>query len=547
MKNPICLTSTLSWIVGVMVLMALMPHSTNAMMQRSSLLTSTVGNDVTPAAETITVTTTEDLDTINSKTCIDNLSDPCTLRRAIAQARASTNKPVTIAFDLPTTDSNYDSTNDVWLFEFSGFGSELPRVNGQTIIDGTTQSSQTGARPAEDGPSVFIIGTPLATQFTRMVFDNDQNTLRGVGFQYASAVFNGRDNTIEDNWFGLTLDGTDIQFPDDDPSRDNRATIETTNGETGNTIQNNVLAGGRSDAISLRSSNSTVTNNWIGTRADGTIPDVSENLICRSNAENNNWFGGDGINVSGDENTVTNNVLVGMLTFSSTGGSTPPAAIEVARSDNTIEDNQIGIQENGTKRWVCGIGVRLTDDGHNILTNQIVNPAGGAIGIFGTAATLSPGGITIQGNTIENSDGIAAIFFGNTVPVRYANFNPAQITSIEGTTVSGSNGEDGIIPPNQTFPSTCNNCTIEVFLDDMDDTVELLQSLGTTTSNSNGDWTLELSSELSDGQGLRTISTTSEFDQIQNLSGDTSTRVSELYTPESESGSGAVYIPLIVR
>ncbi len=58
--------------------------------------------NITPTAETITVTTTEDLDTSLSATCADNPGDPCTLRRAIVQARESTNKPVTIAFDLPT-------------------------------------------------------------------------------------------------------------------------------------------------------------------------------------------------------------------------------------------------------------------------------------------------------------------------------------------------------------------------------------------------------------------------------------------------------------
>jgi hypothetical protein len=479
-----------------------------------------------PAAETITVTSTEDLDTSLSATCAANPSDPCTLRRAIVQARESTDKPATIAFDLPTSDNGYDSTEQVWVFEFSGLGSELRNPNGQIIIDGTTQSDNTDARPISAGPSVFIRGTPTAAQFTEIVFDGDANELRGVGFQYVRLKFNGSDNTIENNWLGLSLDGTTIVFPDDDPTRDNRASIETAENETGNLIQDNTLAGSRSGAISLRSDSSTVANNQIGTRADGTIPDVPEVQICRPNFQTGNWFGGDGINVAGDNNTISDNLLVAMLTASDDPNSTPPPAIEVGRSNNTIQNNQIGIQSDDTKRWVCGIGIRIVDEGHDVLNNEIYGAAGeGAIAIFGSQISFGQGGITLQGNIMEEST--TAVFFGPTVPATYANFNPGKVTSISGTTVTGTNGDDGVISPGDTFPSTCANCTIEIFLDDSDGTVETLQSLGTTTSDTNGDWTFTLPAALADGEGLRTMTTTSGFDQISNLGPDTTTKVSD--------------------
>jgi hypothetical protein len=204
------------------------------------------------------------------------------------------------------------------------------------------------------------------------------------------------------------------------------------------------------------------------------------------------------------------------------------------------------MQRDGTKRWICGLGIRLTDEGHNVLDNQIYGARGeGAIAIFGTTATLGIGGITLQGNIVEESS--SAIFFGPLVPGRYANFNPAQITSISGTSVSGTNGPDGIIPPSTTFPSTCNGCTIEVYADDADSNVETLELLGSTTSSStDGTWSLTLSRELTSGEGLRTISTTSEFDQIQNLVAGTSTGVSELYSSSSSSAND-VYIPLVVK
>jgi hypothetical protein len=228
-----------------------------------------------------------------------------------------------------------------------------------------------------------------------------------------------------------------------------------------------------------------------------------------------------------------------MLTASDSANSTAPEAIDVAGSDHIIENNQIGIDADGTKHWVCNIGIRLTDAGHDVLSNQIYGAnAEGAIAIFGTEITLSPGAITLQGNTIEESS--AAVTFGPLVPDRYANFNPAEITSVSGTTVSGTNGPDGL--DGQTpFASACNGCTIEVFLDDNDSNVEALQSLGTTTSDTTtGAWTLEIPSALSEGQGLRTISTTSAFDQIQNYSADTSTGLSVLYGANYE-----VYLPLV--
>jgi hypothetical protein len=495
-------------------------------------------HDITPAAETIVVTSTTDPDTSDSTTCA---TTPCTLRRAIVQARNSSNKPVTIEFDLPTSDPGYDETNDVWVFDYSSTIKDLRRINGQITIDGTTQSDNTRARPLSDGPSVFIRGTVGSNLFNEIVFDGDENAVRGVGLQYITLTFNGSDNTIEDNWLGLDLTGTSIAFPGDNPANDNDATISTSNNQSGNTIQNNTIAGSRSDAINLSDNNSLVTDNQIGTRADGTIPTVAEDIICRPNAPTNNWFGGDGINVSGEGNTVSNNVLVGMLTASADPNTTAPAAIEVAGSDHTIENNQIGIDADDTKHWVCNIGIRLTDAGHDVLDNQIYGAsAEGAIAIFGTEISLSPGAITLQGNTIEESS--AAITFGPLVPNRYANFNPAEITSVSGTTVTGTNGPNGL--DGQTpFPSACNGCTIEVFLDDSDGNVEALQSLGTTTSDATtGEWTLEIPSALSEGQGLRTISTTSAFDQIQNYSADTSTGVSVLYGASYE-----VYVPLVIK
>jgi len=64
---------------------------------------------------TITVNSGTDPDTSDSRTCLTYT--PCTLRRAIIQARnlPANEKPVLIAFDIPATaGEGYDSTLQVW-------------------------------------------------------------------------------------------------------------------------------------------------------------------------------------------------------------------------------------------------------------------------------------------------------------------------------------------------------------------------------------------------------------------------------------------------
>ena len=134
----------------------------------------------------------------------------------------------------------------------------------------------------------------------------------------------------------------------------------------------------------------------------------------------------------------------------------------------------------------------------------------------------------IQGNP-EKED---AIQFGPSVPDALRDFNPAKVTSIEGTTVSGTSGTN----------SLCPNCLIELYLDDTDNVVEALQLLGVTTAGSNGNWTATISAELQSGQGIRTTSTTAQYNTIPNMSAGTTTKLSELYTSEI-----AVFLPFVIR
>jgi hypothetical protein len=81
-----------------------------------------------------------------------------------------------------------------------------------------------------------------------------------------------------------------------------------------------------------------------------------------------------------------------------------------------------------------------------------------------------------------------------------------------------------------------------VFLENTDAITEALESLGTATANSNGRWSLTLPFELEGDQGIRTTSTSAQFNTIPGLSAGTTTKLSVLYAPERK-----VFLPLLVR
>jgi hypothetical protein len=67
-----------------------------------------------PYATTITVDSSRDVSTSMSERC--DTHTPCTLRRAIVQARllAPADRPVLIQFNIPTGDKGYDAALEIW-------------------------------------------------------------------------------------------------------------------------------------------------------------------------------------------------------------------------------------------------------------------------------------------------------------------------------------------------------------------------------------------------------------------------------------------------
>ncbi|RRR75109.1 MAG: hypothetical protein EI684_05500 [Candidatus Viridilinea halotolerans] len=496
-------------------------------------------------ATTITVNTTADLDISMSNTCANRPAEPCTLRRAIVQARGLTagQRPALIQFNLPADQANTDAAAGTWTIVLNeGVGANLRDLaGGQVTIDGSTQP---GGRAT--GPKVFIHGS---TQADRLVINGNDNRLLGLGFIYYDVLFNGSNNRVQDVWSGLQESGQAIFFLRGDPTVDSRASFGDATASVGNVFRNVVITGSRTVAITMRGRDGTIENSLFGTRADGTVPTIAADRKCRPNARYHNWFGGAGIQLANTGHTVRNNRFAGLLWASNDPNNTPPVAIDIDKGNNLVENNIIGIDSAGQKVGICSDAIRMTASGNQLRNNTIYGagvrnddpgktttgeqPQTGAIGISGSGVSL--GANLMRGNLTEDS--IAPVFFFPSVSVKYSYFNPAKVTAISGRTVSGTSGDQATPPaPHQPFDCACPNCVVELFLDNRDGNRETLTSLGTVTADAQGNWTAE--NILPEGglpadQGLRTQITTAANGTIQGFNAGTTSRVSrELYGPE---------------
>ena len=144
------------------------------------------------------------------------------------------------------------------------------------------------------------------------------NQILGLGFQNFKThmYINSSSNLIEQNWFGLSDDGTGIVLRgggDDDGSGNTGVSVSS--GANLNVIQHNVFTGLAGVAAALNGDDTTFANNYIGTTASGTVPQkqTDPSLICTQV----DWLGGSGLSVSGDGNVLENNISRGCASPSS--------------------------------------------------------------------------------------------------------------------------------------------------------------------------------------------------------------------------------------
>ncbi len=508
----------------------------------------------------ITVDSAADPDDSGSKSCYLDEStlqpaSPCTLRRALVEAEyiasyKAVSLPIQIRFDIPTTDPQYDSAGGYWTIQITETGQHevlSGRIGDSTVVDASTQPDYGGNRA--DKPRILIRGPEEnIPEGIGMIVDGDGSVIRGFGLrrlrQYIQV--NGNNNVIEDNWIGFTPDGKEVALNTPDAPEDGcgQSGIKTADNTIGNVVQNNVMAGLRGGAINIGGGDgSYVLSNTIGTRADGTVPEVRLNRKCMPNARYYNWFAGYGIQIFGDNHLVENNRVIGMRNYSADPFSSPDSAIAVTGEGVIVRNNIIGQDAAGQSFGVCGEGIAVggSSGAHDIqvLNNTIVNSWGQA-GLFmaGGPYGYDYNGVTVQGNIVK--EGRYKVFaFSQTLPDTLREFNPAAVTSIDGTSVSGTSGAD----------SPCANCTVELFLDEVDMVEETLESLAVVTADGSGNWTATLPRTLNLDEGIRTASTTATDGQITHPNGDytagTTVKLSELYVQTGAPSPTAIPTPTL--
>jgi len=498
----------------------------------------------TTFASIITITSASDPDQSQSTACSDVDPEECTLRRALIEAtdlaQDPGNCPILISFDIPTTSLQYDGAGSwiIQLYDTSQLNA-LPTLgstdiskSGQVVIDGTTQPDYEGLRP--DLPRIIVRGADSSEN--GLVVNGEGNVIRGLVFQGFKDILhlNHGGNVIEDNWFGLTVDGQGVYLrnPAQPQEGGGDGGIVVTVKADNNLIQNNVFLDMSGAAINLEGSNDNyILYNYVGTRANGTIDvgSVAPGNICNPAAASDNWFGGAGINVRGRRNQVISNTFVGLLVQGS-ALQTPPNAITIPGGqyqDNLVQHNRIGRDATGADVWTCGRGVELESARYTyILSNTIVGTHREAI--YFLSGLIRVNANQMRANIISNT--VGAIDFGDLVPEELRFFEPGRVTVISGTQVTGTDGDD------------CPYCWVDVYLDDSDDDVEALAYLGSDIADEDGNWSLELPAPLAEGQGLRTISTIRNYGVIEYFEAGTSSKLSDLFTDKLE-----VYLPLVLR
>ncbi len=505
-----------------------------------------------PFATTITVDTSADLDSGSlNKTCTFSSGaiaipavDGCTLRRAIIEAslRPSTDRPIAIRFNLAPGDpgANLEVSGTWTLAVDKALLLKTPSIvdrNGRVTIDGATQP---GGRTT--GPKIII-----NTKDVSLEVDSENNVIRNLSLKGGGVIFLKRNgNTVDNVWMGLTDNGQQIAFrTPGDPKRMAGGGIFILNTSNNNTITNNHIAGAFARAISIDGGdNNLVQSNFIGLRADGTVPSVPAPARClRSlSLDPQNWYGGWGIDLSGTGNRILDNRIAG-LHILQTANSTPPMAIEIFGSGHEVRGNIIGVDGAGFRAGVCGQGIKVSGSDTEIVENVIVGSRQGfeddpMTAILASDSSPTFGQITVRGNLV--ADGPGKIYaFGPLIPQALQAFKPARITKIENLKVTGSAG----------VGSPCPNCIIDFYTDDEDAIQEALNYLGSANADAQGNFVVTLASPLPPGTGLRLSSTTQSAGVIGSFGAGTTTAISELYTPVSAVplNSGKLFLPLVKK
>ncbi|WP_419637069.1 hypothetical protein, partial [Thiolapillus sp.] len=427
-------------------------------------------------------------------------------------------------------------------------------VSGQVTIDGNTQP---GGRANAPKIMVNTNRDNLPTFGVSLEVRTSNNVIRNLGFIGGGQIilYEGN-NLVENNWMGLKANGSGLSLASTASTQAARSLarggiILPNEDSDNNIIRGNRIIGAFERAIRITSGgdNNLIEANYIGMDSQGHVPaphDTGVNCARELDYNASLWYGGRGIQVTGDNNTVTNNRLVGLHVPQSTN-DTPPITMEIAGVGNTVTLNVIGRDLAGKDAGVCGQGMLLQGTELLVENNLIVHTRNGFDpGDDGTDfdsailtqsfAAGSGRWITVRKNMVIDAGAATHPdhvyrFASPGVPVELRKFNPAKVSGINGTSVTGTQGDDAVLPGPTTISAACPNCRIYLYADDLDGRIEAKEFLSEATADASGNWTATLSRSLTADEGLRTQSMAMANGVIHFYGAGTTSKLSDyLYT-----------------
>ena len=247
-----------------------------------------------------------------------------------------------IKFNIPKSDANYNASTGVWTISPD---STLPYIIKTTVIDATTQTQSQG-NTNTSGPEIYIDGKNLLDFAFCVVSSN--SVIKGFALgRFNNAIIitgyggTSSGNSITENYIGTDYSGN--------AANSNTIGIAMDVNTKSNIISKNIISGNTLAGIIFdKSNNNTITSNYIGSNATGTLAIPNGDGIMLNEA-NYNIIGGSTIT---ERNILSGNTNTG-ITFNNTC------------RHNEIKGNYIGTDFSGLQILSNYTGVLFQSQSNN--------------------------------------------------------------------------------------------------------------------------------------------------------------------------------------